>query len=104
MERREWGEQRNIGRRDEEDEGEHSPLTTSPWGTQESGARGLRGDARDGGSNVGKGISETADRGWTWGRHGARNEQGGKREAAKIGKVQNPGEWGETMGAVRPPE
>ena len=35
----------------EEDDREHVPLTTLPWGTQEIGARGLRGDARAGGSD-----------------------------------------------------
>ena len=28
----------------------------------------------------------------------------GKREAAGVGKVTTPGEWGETLGVVRPPE
>ena len=45
----------------EEDEVEHALLTVLPWGTQESGARGLRGDARAGRSNGGKGTSATAD-------------------------------------------
>ena len=44
----------------EEAEEEPAPLTTSPWGTQESGARGVRGDARAGGSNGRKVTSATA--------------------------------------------
>ena len=40
MEREERGEQRNIGRGMEEDEGDHTLLTALPWGTSESGERG----------------------------------------------------------------
>ena len=50
----------------EEDEVDHAPLTASPWGMQESGARGLQGDARDGGSDSGKGTCRP-----TGGRHGS---------------------------------
>ena len=39
----------------------HKTLTASPWGTQESGARGLRVDARAGGSDSRKAPSATAD-------------------------------------------
>ena len=51
-----------------------------------------------------EGTSETDDGGETRGRHGAPKEQGGKTKAARDSKGQNPGEWGETLGAVRPPE
>ena len=37
----------------EEEEGEHAPLMALPWGTQESGVRGLRVGARAGGSGGG---------------------------------------------------
>ena len=47
----------------EEGEGEHSPLRTLQWGRQESGARGLRGDARAGRSDGGKVPTVTADGG-----------------------------------------
>ena len=60
----------------EEDGWGNVPLTASPWGTQESGVRGLRGDARVSGSDGLKVTSATADKGETQGRHGARREQG----------------------------
>ena len=63
----------------EEDGGVHALLTASPWGMQESGERGLWGDARDGGSDGRKGPSTTADEGETRGRHGTRREQGEKK-------------------------
>ena len=88
----------------EEGEEEHAPLTASPWDTQESGARGLHVGARAGGSGGGKVTSGTADRGETQSRHGAQKQHGGKKEAAGVGSVQNPEEWGETLGAARPPE
>ena len=47
----------------EEGEEEHAPLTASPRGTQESGARRLRVGARAGGSGGGKVTSGTADGG-----------------------------------------
>ena len=54
----------------EKDEGEHTPLTASPWGTQESGARRLRGDAGVGGIDGRKVTSAMADGGMQ-GCHGA---------------------------------
>ena len=87
----------------EESEGEHALLTLSPCGTQESGARWLRGYARASGSDGRKGTSTTAG-GWgTRGRHGERENIGMKRETAWVGKVQTPGEWGGTLGAAIPP-
>ena len=35
---------------------------------------------------------------------GHEKNTGMKREAATVGKVQTPGEWGGTLGAARPPE
>ena len=35
---------------------------------------------------------------------GSGKNTGEKREADGVGKVQNPGEWGGTLGAARPPE
>ena len=55
----------------EEEEEDHVPLTASPWGTQESGARGLQVGARAGGSVSGKVTSGKADGRGTWSRHGA---------------------------------
>ena len=49
----------------EEDEGRHALLMATPWGTQESGGRGIRGDARADRSDDGKGTSATADGGET---------------------------------------
>ena len=46
-------------------------LTASPWGTQESGARGLRVDAQAGGSEGRKAPSGTANEAGTWDHHGA---------------------------------
>ena len=71
----------------EEDEGEHAPLTASKRGKQEIRARGLRGDARAGGSGGRKCTSVTANGGRMRGRHGARKENGGEREATGVGKV-----------------
>ena len=68
----------------EEDDWGHTPLTASPWGTQESGARGLRGDARAGGSDGRNVTSATADEGETRGRHGARREKGGKKGGRRV--------------------
>ena len=88
----------------EEEEGGHVLLTALPWGMQESGARALRGDARAGGSDSGKGTSGTADEEGTRGCHGGKKEQGWGKEVARDGKEQNPGEWGDTLGAARPLE
>ena len=49
----------------EEGEEKHAPLTASPWGTQESGARGLRVGERAGGSSGMKCTAGTADGGET---------------------------------------
>ena len=35
---------------------------------------------------------------------GRKNNTAGKMEAAGVGKVMTPGEWGETLGAARPLE
>ena len=88
----------------EEGEEEHSLLTASPLGTQESGAHGLREGARAGGSGGGKVTSGTADRGGRGAAMGRTKNTVGKREAAGVGSVQTPGEWGKTLGAARPPE
>ena len=45
----------------------HNMLTALPWGTQESGARGLRVDAWAGGSDGRKAPSVTANKAGTWG-------------------------------------
>ena len=76
----------------EEDEGDHAPLTASPWGTQEIGERGPRGDARAGRSDGGKGTSATADGGETRGRHGAWREQGGGKGGCQGWEGVEP--WG----------
>ena len=58
-------------------------MTALPWVTQESGARGLRVDARAGGSNGWKPFSATANEARTWGRNGAweqRAKNGGRRD------------------------
>ena len=59
--------------------------------------------ARASGSSGGKATSGKAD----GGRHGAamgrENTTAGKKEAAGVGNVTTPGDWGETLGAVRPP-
>ena len=55
----------------EEEEEDHAPLTASPWGTQESGARGLRVGVRAGRSVSGKVTSGKANGRGTWSRHGA---------------------------------
>ena len=79
-------------------------LTASPWDAQESGARGLRRGGRAGGSGSRKVTSGTADGRETWSRHGPQTQQGGKKEAAGVGSVHTPGEWGGTLRAARPPE
>ena len=78
----------------ESEEGKEEPalLTALPWGTQESGARGLRMGARAGRSGGGKATSGTAD----GGRHGAamgrENKSAEKREAVGVGNLTTPGE------------
>ena len=76
----------------EEGAEEHAPMTASPWGTQESGACGLRVGTRAGGSGGGKVTSGTANRGETRSRHLAQKQHRGKREAARVGSVQTTGE------------
>ena len=49
----------------------HNTMTALPWGTQESGVRGLQVDARAGKSDGQKAPSATADKVGTRGRHGA---------------------------------
>ena len=69
---------------DTEEEGwVHTMLTASPWGAQESGERGLRVDARAGGSDGRKAPSAMVDKAGTRGRHGAweqRAKNGGRRD------------------------
>ena len=75
----------------------HTTLTASPWGTQESGARGLHVDARAGGSDGRKAPSGTANETGTRGRHGAwqqKAKNGGRRdreEAEPLGVGVNLG-------------
>ena len=76
----------------EKGEEEHALLTASPWGTQESRARGLQVGDRASSSIGGKAAM------------GRKNTPAGKREAAGVGRVQTPGEWGETLGSATPPE
>ena len=71
-------------------EGSGNTLTTLPWGTQESGAGGLQGGARAGGSNTGKAPSAAANNKGARGRHGARpgqEEKNGGRQESKGGKT-----------------
>ena len=84
----------------ESEEGKEEPalLTASPWGTQESGERGLWVGGRSGRSGGKKTTSGTADGGETWRRHGAQTQHDGEREAAGVGRVTNPGEWGGNSG------
>ena len=51
MEQGERGSDAKSDAETEEEEGDHALLTASPWGTQESGKKGPRGDARAGGIN-----------------------------------------------------
>ena len=48
----------------------YDTMTALPWITQESGAKGLRVDARAGRSDERKAPSVTADEAGTRGRHG----------------------------------
>ena len=79
-------------------EGSDETLTALSWGTQESGAGGLRGDARAGRSDEQKSPSTTADEASPRGRHGSRQGQrghdGGRQEkvgAEPSGLVGNKG-------------
>ena len=87
----------------EEDEGRHAPLTASLWNMQESEGRGLRVDARDGGSDGGKGTSATADRGEMQGRHEVWKEH--RKRKRGLGGWERTEPWGVggTVGAARPP-
>ena len=78
----------------EEDDWGHVPLTALPWGTQESGARGLRRVARAGRSNGRNVTSATADKAETRGRHGAWREQGKKRRLPGMGRGRTLGSGG----------
>ena len=64
----------------EEDGWGYTPLTVSPWGMQESGARGLWVDVKAGESNGRKVPSTTADEAYMRCRHGSMREQGAKKE------------------------
>ena len=64
------GSNTTLDAESEEGEEKHASLTASPWGMQESGARGLWGGARAGGSGGGKATSGTANKGRTRSRHG----------------------------------
>ena len=88
----------------EEAEEEPARLTALPWGTQESGASGLRRGARAGGSGNRKAISGTAEGGRYGASMGRENITAGKKDATRVGNVTTPREWRETLGAVRPPE
>ena len=61
----------------------HAPLMASPWGTQESGARGLQVDASSSGRDGRKSPSAAADEAGTRGSHEAWHGQGAKREASR---------------------
>ena len=73
-------------------EEEHAPLTASPWGTQEIGARRLRVGARSGGSGGGKVTSGTADGRETRSRHGAKKQHGGEKGGRRGWECEDP--WG----------
>ena len=68
-----------------EGEEEHSPFTASPWGTQESGGRGILVGVRASGSGGGKVTSRTADRGRRGAAMGCKNIKVVKGEAAGVG-------------------
>ena len=55
----------------------HAPLTALPWDRQESRERGIRVDARDGGSDGRKAPSATADEAGTRGLLGHSVKHGG---------------------------
>ena len=88
----------------EKGEEEPAPLMASPWDTQESEARGLRVGERAGGNSSGKVTSGTADGRETRSRHGAQKHHGGKNGGRRGWECDDPGEWGETLGALRPQE
>ena len=82
-------------------EGGRETRTDTPWGTQDSGAGAIHGDARAGGGNTKKASSATADDAGARGRHGARPVQRGKMEAGGKIKAAKPQECGATTGAAR---
>ena len=88
----------------EEAEEEPAPLTASSWGTQESGASGLRMGAWASGSGGGKVTSGTADGGETRSCHRAGKIHGGEKGGSQGWECDNPWGVGETLGAARPPE
>ena len=73
----------------EEEGWKNDSLTALPWGTQESGARGLRVDVRAGESDVRKSPSATADKAGMRGRHGAWQEQRAKNGGRRDWEEQN---------------
>ena len=79
-------------------------LTVSPWVTQESGAGGIQGGARAGGSDASKAPSAAANEAGKRGHHGARPGQGEKDGGQREKWEAYPWECGETKGGVRPPE
>ena len=66
--------------------GSDDTLMASPWGTQESGAGGLRVDVQAVGSDKRKAPSATANEAETQGCHRARQGQGG-HDGGRRGKV-----------------
>ena len=76
----------------EEAEEEPAPLTASPWGTQESGARRLRVGVRAGGSGGRNVTSGTAKGGGMQSCHGAQKENGGKKGGRQGWEIADP--WG----------
>ena len=58
--------------------GSNDTLTALPWGTQKSGAGGMRVDEQAGGGDEQKAPSATTNKAGMQGRHGARQGQGVK--------------------------
>ena len=79
-------------------------LMVLPWGTQESGARGLQVDAQAGGSDGRKAPSVTAEEAGTGDRHGARQEQREENGGRWEWEGGKPSGVGGGLGAARPPE
>ena len=90
MDREAKSEEWSVGSDDKSDEeteedgmpagevgGSEDTLTASPWGTQESGAGGLRVDARAGRSDERKPPSASDGKAGTRGRHGSKQGKGG---------------------------
>ena len=70
-----------------------TPLTASPWGTQESGAGAVQGDARAGRSNTGKSPSLAANEEGVQGHHGAGEARARRKKRRLAGKT-----GGKTLG------